>query len=226
MQVESRLKSTPPGRYGPIIERHPDLLSVGSTAAFVVDVQENFRAHIHEFEAMVAATCLLLRGLDRLGVPVVISEQYPQGLGRTIEEIAELTPGAARFEKLEISSVAAPGWAQLPAEVREAPSVLVVGIEAHVCVNQTVHDLLHIGRRVHVVSDAIGARDPLQKQAALQQLARAGAKVTTVEMALFELLGCAGTPEFKDIQRLIKVYDAERQALSERGGMHTLEVGR
>ena len=194
-------------------KRHPDLLSVSTTAAFVVDVQENFRAHIHEFDAMLGSIKLLLQGCNALGVPIAVSEQYPQGLGHTVPEIDELTAGAPRFEKLEISSVAAPGWNQLPADVRNRGNFLVVGIETHVCVNQMVHDLLYAGKHVHVVADAVGSRDPWQRDIALERLAKAGATITTVEMVLFELLECAGSEQFKSVQRLIKLHDAARREM-------------
>lgn len=191
-------------------DRHPDLLTRARSALFVVDVQERFREHVHGFDGMVAAIALLIRGASRLGVPVAYSEQYPEGLGHTVTELRDVLPSdAAGFEKLEISSCAAPGWQQVPAHVREREAVVVVGIEAHVCVAQTVLDLLHAGRRVHVPADAVASRDPWQRDAALERLARAGATVTTVEMALFELLGCAGSQEFKDVQRMIKEHDAD-----------------
>ena len=192
-------------------ERHPDLLSVESSALFVVDVQENFRPHIADVDDMLAAIQLLVGGCDRLGVPTAISEQYPRGLGATVSEIRELVPEAPLFDKMEISSFAAPGWSDMPAAVRDRDTFIIVGIEAHVCVSQTVHDLLHAGKRVHVVADAVGSRDPWQKERALQRLQVAGAHITTAEMALFELLECAGTPEFKDVQRLIKQHDAARR---------------
>lgn len=179
-----------------------------TTALLVVDVQEGFRPHIHEFERMAQTICLVLDGANELGLPLVCSEQYPQGLGRTVAEIEERLDGAHRFEKLEISSCAAPQWEQLPPIVREREAFLVVGIETHVCVSQTVHDLLNAGTRVHVVADAVGSRDPWQRELALERLARAGATITSAEMALFELLECAGTERFKAAQRLIKEHDA------------------
>lgn len=208
----------PPESEKTISERHPDLLSTGSTGLFVVDVQEAFRAHIHEFDAMVAAIQLMTRGCRELGVLIAGSEQYPQGLGATVPEVLEALDGDAPiFEKLEISSVAAPGWESLPADFRSRPAMIVVGIEAHVCVSQTVHDLLNAGYRVHVVADAVGSRDPWQREMALERLARAGATVTTVEMALFELVGIAGTDLFKAVQRLIKEHDGRTRALAEAG---------
>lgn len=194
--------------------RHPDIARPETSALLVVDVQEKFRAHIAGFDAMVDAIQLVGRGCLRLDVPVAISEQYPDGLGRTVREIDDVFTGLAhmpwRFEKLEISSAAAPAWASAPAAVASAETIIVVGIETHVCVSQTVLDLLANGKRVQVVADAVGSRDPWQRDTALERLARAGAIITTAETVLFELLGVAGTSEFKDVQRLIKAYDAAR----------------
>lgn len=192
--------------------RHPQLLSPATTAVFVVDVQEAFRKHIDGFEPMVAAIDLLVRGAREIGVPVAYSEQYPQGLGRTVDELVEPLATSAMFEKIEISSRTAPGWESLPEAVRDAQQIVVVGIETHVCVSQTVHDMLAAGTQVHVPIDAVSSRAPAQRAAALDRLSRAGAVLTTVEMALFELLEKAGTPEFKAVQGLIKQYDAARLA--------------
>lgn len=197
--------------------RHSQLLSVDTTAALVVDVQEQFRPHIHGVDEMIAAICLLLRGCSELGVPIAVSEQYPKGLGRTVEEIeaviAHTSSPVSRMEKLEISSCAAESWEQLGSAITERPQLLVVGIETHVCVLQTVLDALARGTQVHVVADAVGSRDPWQREIALERMSQAGAIITSVEMALFELLECAGTPQFKAVQQLIKAHDAERRAV-------------
>ena len=195
--------------------RHQHLLNVDSTAVLVVDVQEKFRPHIAGMDDIIASICLLLRGCQELGVPIAVSEQYPKGLGATVAEIAEVldasTHGVSRMEKLEISSCAASSWGSLDPEFLQRPSMLVVGIEAHVCVHQTVHDALAGGTQVHVVADAVGSRDPWQRDMALARMREAGALVTSVEMALFELLACAGTPQFTAVQRLIKDHDARRR---------------
>lgn len=195
--------------------RHQHLLSVDSTAVLVVDVQENFRPHIHGIDDIIASICLLLRGCIELEVPIALSEQYPQGLGATVAEIAEVVDGArvpvSRMEKLEISSCAAPAWDSLDTTFLDRSNLLVVGIETHVCVHQTAHDALARGKQVHVVADAVGSRDPWQRDVALTRVREAGALVTSVEMALFELLECAGTPQFKAVQRLIKEHDVRRR---------------
>jgi len=200
--------------------RHPHIAHADSSALLIVDVQEVFRPYIAGFEAMVAAINLLARGCLRLDVPIAISEQYPAGLGETVSEIDNVFHGVSpkpwRFEKLEVSSAAAPAWADAPPAVASAETIIVVGIETHVCVSQTVLDLIAADKNatVQVVADAVGSRDPWQRSVALERLAREGAVITTAETVLFELLGVAGTPEFKDIQRLIKAYDAARASAS------------
>lgn len=194
--------------------RHPHLLRRASTAVFVVDIQERFRPHIAGFNAVVAATSLLVRSAKQLNIPVAYSEQYPTGLGATVPELAgsDEAPlaGAAMFEKMEISSRAASGWDSLPATVRDAQQIVIAGIETHVCISQTAHDLLADGKQVHVAADAVGSRDNWQRNTAIDRLRTAGAVITSAEMAIFELLELAGTADFKAVQGLIKEYDAAR----------------
>ncbi|MBC7460775.1 MAG: isochorismatase family protein [Thermoleophilia bacterium] len=174
----------------------------------MVDVQERFRPHIEGFEELVAAIRLLVQGARLLGVPVAYSEQYPQGLGPTVAELLDVMPDdAASYEKVDISSAAAPGWVELPASVRDAEQLVLVGIEAHVCVRQTALDLLHQGRSVHVPVDAISSRSRRALDIAERDMERSGAHLATVEQVLFDWLGVAGTPEFKAVQSLIKARD-------------------
>ena len=136
--------------------------------------------------------------------PIIVTEQYPKGLGRTAAEItAHLPEGTAPLEKLTFSAC---GVQEFDLQLREhhAEQVIVCGIEAHICVSQTAHDLLQLGYQVHVLSDAVATRLPHNREVALQKLTRNGAFISSVEMALFELCGGAGTPEFKQVQQLVK----------------------
>lgn len=196
-------------------ERHPGLLSRASTAIFVVDIQERFRDYVAGFDGVVSNTRLLLRAAELMDIPVVFSEQYPKGLGATVDELMPELDGAAYFEKLEISSACARGYQEATADLGDDVTWLVTGIEAHVCVNQTVHDMLHQGHRVHVCADAVGSHDPYQRDVALRRFAAAGATVTTVEAAIFELLQRAGTDEFKQVQQLIKLHDRPAVGVAE-----------
>jgi nicotinamidase-related amidase len=169
------------------------------TTLVVVDVQEGFRKAIPGFERVAKATATLIEGADALGVPVVVSEQYPKGLGETASEVAEHLPdGTDPLEKVVFSAAEAEGF-----DLGGRDQALVCGIETHVCVNQTVLDLLDAGTEVQVVEDAVGSRTEENKRVGLHKMEQAGAALTSVETALFELLGRAGTDEFKTVQKLI-----------------------
>jgi nicotinamidase-related amidase len=177
----------------------PAKLDPDRTALVVVDVQEAFRKAVPEFDQVAKATATLLEGAEALGLPVIVTEQYPKGLGKTAAEIAQHIPdGTAPIEKLCFSAAEAEGF-----DLAGRDQVLVCGIETHVCVNQTALDLLGQGAEVHVAEDAVGSRFDQNKRVGLQKMERAGAVMTTVETALFELVGRAGTDEFKAVQRLI-----------------------
>jgi nicotinamidase-related amidase len=171
------------------------LLSRDRAALVVVDVQESFRPYA-SFEAVAGACAKLLQAARILEVPALVSEQYPKGLGPTAHEVGLLDE--PRIEKTVFSAVRAEGF-----DIDGRGQALVCGIEAHVCVSQTVHDLLARGIEVHVPADAVGSRHAIDYERGLERMQRAGAVVTTVEAALFELLERAGTPEFKEVQKLI-----------------------
>jgi nicotinamidase-related amidase len=171
------------------------LLDRNRAALVVVDVQEGFRPYA-SFAGVAQACAKLMRAARILDVPRVVSEQYPQGLGHTAPEVGledELT-----LEKTVFSAARADGF-----DLGGRSQAIVCGIETHVCVSQTVHDLLERGVEVHVPADAVGSRHAIDYERGLERLERAGAVVTTVEAALFELLERAGTPEFKAVQKLI-----------------------
>ena len=172
------------------------------TALVVVDVQEGFRKAIPGFERVAKATATLIEGAEAMGIPVVVTEQYPKGLGGTAEEVAEHLPeGTEPLEKVVFSAADAEGF-----DLGGRDQALVCGIETHVCVNQTVLDLLDAGSEVQVAEDAVGSRTEENKRVGLHKMERAGAVLTSVETALFELLGRAGTDEFKTVQKLILEY--------------------
>ena len=141
----------------------------------------------------------LLQGAPALGVPVVVTEQYPRGLGRTVPEVAEQLDGIEPIEKVCFSAAAADGF-----DTGGRDQAIVCGIETHVCVWQTAHDLLDRGLEVHVARDAVSSRTEENREVGLRKMEAAGAAVTSVETALFELLGAAGSDEFKSVQRLIR----------------------
>jgi nicotinamidase-related amidase len=171
-------------------------------ALVVVDVQEGFRRAVPDFERVAKATATLIEGASIIGVPVVLTEQYPNGLGETAAEVADRLPeGVEPLEKVCFSAAEADGF-----DLAGRDQALVCGIETHVCVNQTALDLLGSGVEVQIAEDAVASRTDENKRIGLQKMERAGAVLTSVETALFELLGRAGTDEFKRVQRLILDY--------------------
>jgi len=172
-------------------------------ALVVVDVQEAFRKALpEEFDRVTRAVATLVEGAEAVDVPIHVTEQYPKGLGVTVPEVADRLPkGVEPIEKVCFSAAEAEGF-----DLDGRDQALVCGIEAHVCVNQTVLDLLGSGTEVHVAEDAVGARFEENKRVGMRKMERAGAVVTSVETALFELLGAAGTEEFKRVQKLILEY--------------------
>ena len=169
-------------------------------ALVVVDVQEAFRRAIPDFDDVAASTAKLVEGAKAMDVPVVVTEQYPKGLGETVPEIADHLPaGTAPIEKLCFSAAEADGF-----DLGDRDQALVCGIETHVCVNQSVLDLLDRDVETHVVQDAVGSRTAANKELGLHKMERAGAVVTSVETALFELLGGSDHPAFKQVQALVK----------------------
>ncbi len=166
----------------------------------VVDVQEAFAKALADFEEVAAATETLVRGVGELGVPVVVTEQYPKGLGKTVERVAAALPaGTEPLEKVRFSATEAEGF-----DLGGRDQALVCGIETHVCVNQTVLDLLADGVDVQVATDAVGSRTAANRTLGLERMERAGAAMTSVETALFELLGGSDADEFKQVQALVK----------------------
>lgn len=171
-------------------------------ALAVIDVQEAFRPAVLDFERVTENVGVLVQGARVLGLPVLVTEQYPKGLGATAPEVADHLEGVPRIEKVCFSAVDADGFQGALDEERD--QVLLCGIEAHVCVNQTAEDLLATGRDVHVVQDAVTSRTAGNRDLGLHKMERSGATLTSVETALFELLRRAGTPEFKEVQALVK----------------------
>ena len=178
------------------------LLEKKETALLVIDVQERINAvmadqgHVPRIEVLVEAC----RALE---VPVVASEQYPQGLGATVDGLAAALAEKTPVGKLAFSCIRDENsrWAIESCRRRQ---ILVTGIETHVCVLQTVLDLLAAGYQVHVPHDAVNSRRPADKKWALRRMEAAGAVITSTESALFELLERCDTADFKMVAKLIK----------------------
>lgn len=169
------------------------------TALVVVDVQEGFRPVIGGFDELARQTAILVRGARVLDLPVVVTEQYPKGLGETIPEVAEHLDGIERHPKTIFNACEAEGF-----DLDGRDQVVMCGIESHICVMQSALALLDKGVEVEVAADAVSSRSQQNKAIGLERMRMSGAGITSVETALFELLGRAGTDEFKQIQGLVK----------------------
>lgn len=178
-------------------------LDRSKAAVLVVDIQERMVAAMdpERLARMLKRTRALLEGAQALGLPVLVTEQYPKGLGPTVAEVAgALPPGTRPVEKTDFSCAT-------PAVVEGLggrPQVLLCGMETHVCVFQTARDLLERGSVPYLCADALLSRTEEDRRWGLERARDLGAVVTTVEGALFDLLGCAGTPEFKRVSAAVK----------------------
>ncbi len=183
---------------------HPRILDRKRTALVIVDIQEAFRKVVPNYERIVARAKIALRGFQILDLPIIITEQYPQGLGRTTNELLEIIPEDFDYvEKTAFSSCGAtPFLEQLRAT--DVSQVVLCGLETHICVNQTAHDLLTEAFEVHILNDAVGSRHAEDKATALNKMNMNGVVPSCVEMALFELLRDSKDDQFKEIQNLIK----------------------
>jgi nicotinamidase-related amidase len=183
------------------LPRSPELMNRDDAALLVVDMQAKLLPLIPGHPRVIWNCRRLIDGAKILSVPVAATEQYPQGLGPTTPELAErlgTIPGKLAFSACECGDLFA-GWRD-----RGIWKILVCGIETHVCVGQTVHDLLAEGFRVYVAADAVGARHAIDHEIALRRMDSSGATLTTTEAALFEWCGRAGSPEFKQLSQLVR----------------------
>jgi len=183
----------------------PDQLDVDRACVLVIDVQQKLLPLITDAAQIVAAARLLLEGARIFKVPVIATEQYVKGLGHTVEPLWELlqSGGATVLEKLAFSACGEPSVRDALLAI-DRPQVVLAGIEAHVCVQQTALDLHRQDYGVFVCADATGSRRTLDAHVALERLRHAGVVVTTAESVLFELCNRCDTPDFKRMIELIK----------------------
>ena len=183
---------------------HANILEASKTALIVVDIQEGFRHAIPDFAVVASRASMAVRGFQILGVPILVTEQYPKGLGPTAEEIRLVLPDD--FEPIEKTAFSSCGAEQLTAslEERAVKQVVLCGLETHVCVNQTAHDLLERGYDVHVLTDTVCSRFDHDKAAGLAKMRMSGVVPSSIEMAFFELMSDSKHEHFKEIQSLIK----------------------
>lgn len=183
---------------------HPRMLDKNRCALVVIDVQEAYRGLTVEHARMQRGVRRLIEAAKIVGLPILATEQYPKGLGHLVADVAEaLPPGTEVIEKVSLSCCGEPRFAaHLGALDRQ--QLVVCGIEAHACVNQTVHDLLDRGYQVHVPYDAVSSRYEHDYRAGWEKIIGSGAVPGSVEMICLEWVRTAAAPEFKAIQKLIR----------------------
>lgn len=174
-------------------------MDTNNTTIICIDLQEKLVNMLGKYSQKVAdSAAKLMKAASILNIDTIITEQYPHGLGSTINSIKEIADFKT-IEKTTFSALATDGF-----EKPKNKNVVIFGIETHICVYQTVLDLLQEGYSVYVVADCCGSRNKDNYKAALKLMAQEGAKITTLEIVLFEFLKSSKHPNFKEIQGLIK----------------------
>ncbi len=179
------------------------MLQANNTTLLIIDVQGKLAHSMHAKNALFDNIKRMIRGVQILNVPILWTEQYPDGLGPTIPEIAGLLSNLKPISKFSFSCCDNDLFMQR-LEGLHPENVLMAGIEAHICVYQTARDLVRSGYRVEIIADAVSSRTPENKQIGLEKCNQAGTTVTGTETALFELLKTAKDDRFKDILKIVK----------------------
>ncbi len=181
----------------------PSMLSRDRAVLIVTDIQGRLASLMYERERLYRRAGIMIEGAKILGLPILWAEQYPEGLGETVPEIASHLDGYEPLAKKTFSSMRDPGFERRFRETGRDQAV-ITGIETHVCVHQTSLDLLDRGMEVQVVADAVSSRTAFDREIGLEKITRAGGVITSVETALFEMLERAEGPEFKAMLKLVK----------------------
>jgi nicotinamidase-related amidase len=179
------------------------MIEIEKSVLVIVDVQGKLAQLMFEKEKLIANLVRMVKGAQILGIPILWNEQNPAGLGGTIPELTELLTELSPQPKMTFSCCGSPAFME-EFHRSDRRQVLLVGIEAHICVYQTAIELLQLGCDVHLVGDAVSSRTPENKQVGIEQMRSHGAVITSAEMALFELLRTADHSRFREISRLVK----------------------
>ena len=179
------------------------MLRLDDTVLVIIDVQGKLAQLMHAKDALFSNVRLMIQGASVLEVPILLTEQYPQGLGPTVPEVSELLPDVEPITKTAFSCCGEHAFNEAFSDLGRGQALLV-GIETHVCVWQTAHDLLESEYEVHVAADAVSSRNAGNREIGLQRMRDAGAEITCVESALFELMRVAEGPKFKAVSKLLR----------------------
>jgi len=177
-------------------------IRMDDSVVLVIDIQEKLLPAMIDKDTVLENCLTFLRGVEALELPVVLTEQYPKGLGKTVAPILNVIPDAKTFEKMKFSCLEEDVFTYLKESGRK--TVLICGIEAHVCVLQTIVDLVEAGFKPVLISDCTSSRKENDKMYAVVRAGAENAVVSTYESVLFELIGSAKHPKFKDISKIVK----------------------
>ena len=183
--------------------RHPNLADRSDSFLVVVDIQEPFLRTMFDRETVVENARKLISAAKVLDLPVLVTLQNAERMGDTVPEVKELLPPHEPMDKMSFSCCGDPEFNRR-VEALGCKTAILTGIEAHICVSQTAHDLLAQGYKVHVPEDAVCSRREANWRAGLEKMRQSGAGITSTEAVIFELLGCAGTDEFRQILKMVK----------------------
>jgi nicotinamidase-related amidase len=178
-------------------------LDVDQSLLLVIDIQDAFTPHIQEMDRVVERSAIMVEAAQVLGLPIIVTEQYPKGLGRTVEALQQSLGNCRYYEKTAFSVMK-------ELAIQEAihrtgrKQIIIAGIETHVCVSQTAFHLLEDDFQVYIVADAAGSRRKLDHDTALERIRQAGAVITTTEAVIMEMTLTSKHPSFKQISTIIK----------------------
>ena len=173
-------------------------LNIDGSIILLIDVQKKLLNAVFNKDICLKNAVILAKAAQILNIPMIITEQYPKGLGSTVDEITEEIGAVKIFEKTSFSA-----FEEIKDALPEKKQIIIFGIETHICVSQTTEELIRNGYEVYVVKDACGSRAETEYLAGLERMRDNGAHILTTEIALFEWLGTAKHPKFKDVQKLI-----------------------
>jgi len=185
------------------MKRNPIILKKEKTALLIIDLQERILPVIRNYETVLENTVKLIKGFKAMQLPIYFTEQYPNGLGPTSQKILEELSGYTAYQKMSFSCFGAENLFD-EFHKKKLSQVVICGVESHVCVQQTVLDLMANDYQINVAADAVSSRKEIDYNIALKRMRTLGAEITTAESILFELLEICGTPEFKEVSKIVK----------------------
>lgn len=185
------------------MKRNPIILKKESSALLIIDLQEKILPVIRNADNVIENTIKLIKGFKTLQLPIYFTEQYPKGLGSSSAKILSELEGYQAIQKMSFSCYGAENLFN-EFKQKRLSQIVVCGVESHVCVQQTVLDLLANDFQVNVAADAVSSRREFDFMIALERMRTLGAEITTTESVLFELLEICGTPAFKEISKIVK----------------------